>query len=144
MTGDDFSFGALLKTFRKRRFLTQQRLAETLKIHRSTLIRWEQGDYLPESKAMVLELARCLKLEAQETRQLLEASLSGLAPYWSVPLPRNPYFTGREEVLAALHTRLAVERTIALTLSSALHGLGGVGKTQIALDGVRLPARAGI
>ena len=83
---------------------------------------------------MVLELARLLKLGEPETRQLLEASLTARVPYWLVPLPRNPYFTGREETLQALHTQLGVDQAIALTQSSALHGLGGIGKTQIALE----------
>lgn len=128
------SFGVLLKTFRKRRHLTQQQLAEAIGVHRSTLIHWEQGDFLPKTKAMVLELARYLKLDDQETCRLLEASLTALAPYWSVPLPRNPYFTGREEILEALHTQLGVAQAVALTQPSALQGLGGVGKTQIALE----------
>jgi tetratricopeptide (TPR) repeat protein len=128
------SFGALLKTFRKRRRLTQQQLATGMGVHRSAIIRWEQGDFLPESRTLVLELARCLHLDGQEARQLLEASLTALAPYWSVPLPRNLFFTGREEILEALHTRLGGQHAVALTQSSALHGLGGVGKTQIALE----------
>src|SRR5215469_9954454 len=106
----DCSFGALLKTLRRRQRRTQQQLAAALGVHRSTLFRWERGDYLPESKAQVLELARYLTLDDQETRQLLEASLTALSPYWLVPFPRNPYFTGREEILAALHTRLGVEQ----------------------------------
>lgn len=134
MTDTDFSFGALLKTLRKRQHLTQQRLAETVGVHRSTLVRWEQGDFLPQSKAIVLELARHLYLDEQEVRQLLEASLTALAPHWSVPFPRNPYFTGREEILEALHTHLGGRQAIALTQSAALHGLGGVGKTHIALE----------
>jgi tetratricopeptide (TPR) repeat protein/transcriptional regulator with XRE-family HTH domain len=129
-----FSFGALLKAFRKRRHLTQQQLAETIGVHRNAVVRWEQGNTLPESKMMVLELTRCLHLNDQESRQLLEASLTALAPHWLVPLPRNPFFTGRTEVLEALHTQLGADQTIALTQSSALHGLGGVGKTQTALE----------
>jgi tetratricopeptide (TPR) repeat protein/transcriptional regulator with XRE-family HTH domain len=128
------SFGALLKVFRKRRRLTQQQLAEMVGVHRNALIRWEQGDCLPESKTMVLELARHLHLNDQESRQLLEASLTALVPHWLVPLPRNPFFTGREEVLEALHTQLGINQAIALTQSSAVHGLGGVGKTQVALE----------
>jgi DNA-binding XRE family transcriptional regulator len=131
---DVFSFGALLQTFRKRQRLTQQGLAEAIRVHRRTLVRWEQGDYLPESKALVLELARHLKLNDQETRRLLEASLTALSPYWFVPFSRNPYFTGREEILEALHTHLCTNQIAALTQSYALHGLGGVGKTQIALE----------
>ncbi len=82
----------------------------------------------------MLELARHLRLDEQETRHLLEASLTALAPHFLVPLPRNPFFTGREEILEALHTQLGVDQAVALTQSSALHGLGGVGKTQIALE----------
>src|SRR5581483_2527584 len=131
---DDFSFGALLRTFRKRRRLTQQQLAAAIGVHRNAIIRWEQGSHLPESKALVLELTRHLHLDDREARQLLEASLTTLSPYWLVPLPRNPFFTGREAILEALHTQLGVDQAVALTQSSALHGLGGVGKTQIALE----------
>ena len=134
MDSDPISFGAQLKAYRKRRRLTQQQLAEAIGVHRSAIIRWEQGDFLPASRALVLELARHLHLDEQETRQFLEASLTALAPYWLVPLPRNPYFTGREEILEALHRQLGSEQTVALTQSSALHGLGGVGKTQISLE----------
>ena len=129
-----FPFGALLKAFRRRKHLTQQQLASIIGVHRSAIIRWEQGDFLPESKTMVLELARHLNLNDQESRQLLEASLTALTPHWSVPFPRNPFFTGREEILEALQTHLSTNQVIALTQSYALHGLGGVGKTQIALE----------
>jgi tetratricopeptide (TPR) repeat protein len=128
------SFGELLKTYRKRQRLTQKHLAQHLDVHMNTISSWELGTYLPATRGLVLELARCLALSEPETRQLLEASLTALAPHWSVPLPRNPYFTGREEVLEALHAQLGIDQAVALTQSSALHGLGGVGKTQIALE----------
>src|SRR5579859_6526611 len=131
---DPDSFGRVLKGFRTRRGLTQRQLAEKLDVRRNTIGTWERGDFLPQSKGIVLELAKHLRLDDQETRHLLEASLTALSPHWSVPLPRNPYFTGREEVLETLHTQLGVEQAVALTQSSALHGLGGVGKTQIALE----------
>lgn len=131
---DTFSFGATLRDFRKRRHLTQKQLAEMIGIHRNTIIRWEQGDFLPESKALVLELARHLHLNDQESRHLLEASLTAPTPYWLVSLPRNPFFTGREEILETLHAQLGNHQVVALTQSYALHGLGGIGKTQIALE----------
>jgi tetratricopeptide (TPR) repeat protein len=133
--GNDLpSFGTLLKAFRKRRHLTQQQLADALGMHRHAVGRWEQGDFLPASKTVVLEIARQLHLNESETRALLEASLTALSPYWSIPLPRNPYFTGRNEVLEALHLQLRRTKAAALTQSSALSGLGGIGKTQIALE----------
>ena len=83
---------------------------------------------------MVLELAKHLSLEEPETRQLLEASLTGLSPAWNVPYARNPFFTGREDILETLHERLTGDRVVALTQSYALHGLGGIGKTQLAVE----------
>ena len=65
------SFGALLKAFRTRRRLTQRQLAEAIGVHRSAIVRWEQGDFLPQSKALVLELARRLSLDEQESRRRL-------------------------------------------------------------------------
>jgi tetratricopeptide (TPR) repeat protein len=128
------SFGELLKTYRKRTRLTQKQLAQQLGVHANTISSWELGTYLPDTRGLVLELARRLALDGQETRHLLEASLTALSPHWLVPLPRNPFFTGREEILEALHTQLHVEQVVALTQSYALRGLGGIGKTQIALE----------
>lgn len=128
------SFGEMLKTLRTRKHLTQQNLAALMGVHRNTISIWERGDYLPESKTLVLEVAHQLGLAEQETRHLLEASLTALPPYWHVPFPHNPFFTGREEILEALHTYLHADQMVALTQSYALHGLGGVGKTQIALE----------
>jgi tetratricopeptide (TPR) repeat protein len=47
-------------------------------------------------------------------------------PVWNVPIPRNPFFTGREGVLADVEKELHAGGLVALT------GMGGVGKTQIA------------
>ncbi|HEY5848296.1 MAG TPA: FxSxx-COOH system tetratricopeptide repeat protein [Microlunatus sp.] len=53
------------------------------------------------------------------------------ARVWSVPA-RNPHFTGRDDLLAELRRRLrAGEATLVV---QALYGLGGVGKTQLALE----------
>src|SRR5450759_3408266 len=128
------SFGELLKTCRKRKRLTQRQLAQRLDVHANTVSSWELGTYLPATRGLVLELARHLELDEPGTRQLLEASLTALPPYWHVPFLRNPFFTGSEKILEVLHTRLGSDQVGALTRSSALHGLGGVGKTQIALE----------
>jgi MinD-like ATPase involved in chromosome partitioning or flagellar assembly len=53
-------------------------------------------------------------------------------PIWQVPT-RNAVFTGRVEVLEQLHDRLA-GTSMAVVAPMALHGLGGVGKTQVALE----------
>jgi tetratricopeptide (TPR) repeat protein len=55
-----------------------------------------------------------------------------LPPVWNVPHHRNPNFTGREDLLAQLRTALTSGTPAALT--QAIHGLGGVGKTQLAVE----------
>jgi len=53
---------------------------------------------------------------------------------WTVPYQRNPFFTGREALLIQLHEHLTTNNTTALTQSQAIHGLGGIGKTQVAIE----------
>ena len=58
-----------------------------------------------------------------------------MMPAMSDAMPlRNPKFTGREKELAALQQRLQEGKQAALTQSQSLTGLGGVGKTQLALE----------
>ena len=128
------TFGELLTVLRKQHRISQNELADKLDVHRNTIGKWERGTCLPESKTIVLELAKQLRLNENETRQLLEASLTVVSSYWNVPYQRNPFFTGREEILQYLHTLLCSEKTAAITQSHALSGLGGIGKTQTALE----------
>jgi serine/threonine protein kinase len=58
-------------------------------------------------------------------------SSSKLSSKWLVPLLRNHNFTGRSETLERIRDSLATSRLLAVV---ALHGLGGVGKTQLALE----------
>ena len=127
-------FGELLQKLRTQKKIRQQPLADKLGLHRNTIGAWERGDRLPDTRGIVLELAKHLGLDDNETRLLLEASLTGLSPYWHVPYPRNPFFTGRVAFLEALHKQLSVQQSIALSQSYALSGLGGIGKTQLALE----------
>jgi len=47
---------------------------------------------------------------------------------------RNLHFTGRSELLQALRIHLAERATGAVVQAGAVHGLGGVGKTQLAIE----------
>jgi hypothetical protein len=47
---------------------------------------------------------------------------------------RNRNFAGRSELLEQLHASLQVESAAAVVPTGAVHGLGGVGKTQLALE----------
>jgi transposase-like protein/tetratricopeptide (TPR) repeat protein len=128
------TFGEVLHTYRKQKRISQDRLALQIAVHRNTISAWERGEYLPKTKGMVLEIANQLGLDQQATLQLLEASLTTVSPFWYVPYQRNPFFTGREAILCHLHEALGPESLVHTNHSYALTGLGGVGKTQTALE----------
>jgi tetratricopeptide (TPR) repeat protein len=55
-------------------------------------------------------------------------------PLWNLLFRRNPFFTGREELLTRLHDQLNQSKTAALTQAQAISGMGGIGKTQTAVE----------
>ena len=58
----------------------------------------------------------------------------GKAPEISNLPARNRNFSGRAELLEQLHTSLEAGSAAAVVPTGALHGLGGVGKTELALE----------
>ena len=56
-----------------------------------------------------------------------------IAPF-NVPHPRNPVFSGREELLEDLRKALTQGNQAALSQPQAMSGLGGIGKTQAAVE----------
>ncbi len=132
---DILTFGEALAGFRTRARLSQQHLAEQLGKNRRSVAAWEAGDYLPKTRGDVLELARILKLNDEETTILLKAA--GIDPslaIWNIPFPRNPFFTGRDQELALLHAQLQQGTTAVVGQAQSISGLGGIGKTQLAIE----------
>jgi tetratricopeptide (TPR) repeat protein len=75
-----------------------------------------------------------LKQMKADHEKWVQESLGGTTTIWNVPHPRNLLFTGREKLLEQLHDRLTTARTVALTQPQAITGLGGIGKTQVAVE----------
>src|SRR5947199_141348 len=73
---------------------------------------------------------------ALEDLSLLTASAprAALPAIWNIPYPRNPFFLGRESALEQLRHHLYAGQTTALSQPQAISGLGGIGKTQLALE----------
>lgn len=145
---------------RKQRFLHNWRLqdlADKLGTTVTTVQRWERGRQQPGAYYRA-RLGEIFGLSPQELgfEEEIPPPISGnteeaaasesIAPeevaLWTVPYIRNPYFTGRSDLLAQLEQQLAPPDTsqtgnlrhLALTQPQAVTGLGGIGKTQIAVE----------
>ena len=55
----------------------------------------------------------------------------------NLPFASNPFFTGRDKMLDDLRVALCKKTAAAITQPQAVHGLGGVGKTQLAIEYAR-------
>lgn len=71
-----------------------------------------------------------------EDMSLLAASAprAALPMIWNIPYPRNPFFLGRDAELAQMRSYLQDGQATALSQPQAISGLGGIGKTQLALE----------
>jgi tetratricopeptide (TPR) repeat protein/transcriptional regulator with XRE-family HTH domain len=126
------SFGERLRQERLRRQLTQEALAGFLNISPRTINRWEQNLAVPRFHARQ-QLSRFFGVKPNVFFQDLESRLSP-PPLLTVPFSRNPCFTGRETLLRTLHIQLAARQLAGFMPSVALSGLGGIGKTQVAIE----------
>jgi tetratricopeptide (TPR) repeat protein len=66
------------------------------------------------------------------TALVLATPMPVCRPRWTVPYPRNEFFQGREAIIAGLQKHLTQRRKAAL--AQAISGLGGIGKTQTAVE----------
>ncbi|QBD78941.1 hypothetical protein EPA93_24340 [Ktedonosporobacter rubrisoli] len=62
------------------------------------------------------------------------ADMQHSAPLWNVPYRRTPFFTGREDLLAQLEEEIATWNSVALKQPYTCASLGGIGKTQLAVE----------
>ncbi len=78
------------------------------------------------------EQEKCLLLVAEAIEDAVlepsELSKTSQGKAWNVPLPPNRFFTGRTALFTDLEAVLSKEKIVALT------GLGGIGKTQMAVE----------
>ena len=69
-----------------------------------------------------------------QTTVLPAPPVAGTVNPFGVPYQRNRYFSGRETVLSQLHEQLMRTGAAAMTQVQAISGLGGIGKTQTAVE----------
>ncbi len=141
-----------LRQERELRGWTQSEVAERIGSTRVTVGRWEKGEIVPSPYyrqklaelfgKSIAELGFIPEYSNEHKREegnavsnaISHISSPTVQSIWSVPYRPNPFFTGREDILTHLYTVLRSSRTAALTQAQAISGLGGIGKTQIALE----------
>lgn len=69
----NFLFAETLKKLREERGLSQKQLGQQMFVNHSTIARWENASRLPDA-AMILRLAKCLGVDANELLQLAAQS----------------------------------------------------------------------
>ena len=125
------SFGVLLQRYRRAAGLSQEQLADQAGISRRGISDLERGFRRARYPATVHRLAGALGLQAAEHAMLLRA-LDGNVPspaHSSAPMPFGlAGFVGRERQLAEVRLLVRTERLVTLT------GVGGIGKTRLALE----------
>ncbi len=132
----DKSLAEAIRSARDQKRMTQAELAERVDVYLTTVRRWESGTSIPERKHQrklieILGLDPSLFEEAEKAAE--KKSEQPPDHLWHVP-HRNPFFTGRDDILSLLHAALTSGTTAALTQAQAMCGLGGIGKTQAALE----------
>lgn len=80
------------------------------------------------------EITALMRAASQEHPTPSSLSVAPLMEHWGVPFQRNPFFTGRGEVLQQLHAMLHSPSTGASSQSATIAGLAGMGKTQTAIE----------
>jgi transcriptional regulator with XRE-family HTH domain len=120
------SLGRRLQRERESRHWTQEQLAEKIGGSVPSINRWEHDRATPRQDMfnILIEVFGRTPERWGTGRQIL----------WNIPFLRNPYFTGRDQTLLHLHRTLAADNTVVLSQTRAISGLGGMGKTQTALE----------
>jgi tetratricopeptide (TPR) repeat protein/transcriptional regulator with XRE-family HTH domain len=133
---------------------TQQEVANRLGTIRMNVSRWEQGVTTPGPYfrarlcALYGKSAQELDLLREQVPEQAQHALAHVSSpsvqeqqvsLWTVLHPRNPHFTGRADLLEQLEQHFSMQepgatRRAALTQTQAIKGLGGIGKTQIAVE----------
>ncbi len=112
---------------------TQTQVAEKLEVSRATYNYWENGVRLP-SDYHFEKIVELLKPSQEDVEELYRLKARVPPVLHTLPFLRNRFFTGRETKLEQLGHLLQEHGSVAINQPVSISGLGGIGKTQLALE----------
>ncbi|HEY0753513.1 MAG TPA: helix-turn-helix domain-containing protein [Ktedonobacteraceae bacterium] len=143
---------------RRRNQMSQRTLADYIGTTQNNVSRWERGVTTPNpyfrgklcdtfgksARELDLLIQPGENASMHAKQQVLATKLATSAvqivcekqqfPLWNIPHPSNPFFTGRRDLLHHIHEKICYDSTSLFSRSQALSGLGGIGKTQTAIE----------
>jgi tetratricopeptide (TPR) repeat protein len=120
---DELSIPLELRRFNRYRVDTED--------HYQNLLRWLHG----APRIVAPTIGQKPDLPVEQASELFPGSISkDKKPIHNLLFPPNPTFTGRDAELKNLSEQLQKGGAVAITQTIAVHGLGGVGKTQLAVE----------
>lgn len=118
---------------RKGKVWTQVKTAYELGVSVRTYKGWENGERVPDHRDLK-NIAALFSLDTEAEAELYRAASQAPPKIHNLPFPQNPFFTGREAQLVRLNQLLRDNGSVAISQSVSISGLGGIGKTQLALE----------
>lgn len=130
------SLGQRLVRERLRLHYSQEEVACVLGTTARSINRWERDKAVPHPhyRQQLCSLFQVSSETLFGPFPSTENAPSAPSSLWNLPYRRNPFFTGREDILVKLHTILRSDKTATLTQVQAISGLGGIGKTQTVIE----------
>lgn len=147
------AFAKQLRHERELHSWSQEHVAEMLGTTAPNVSRWERGITLPNlyfrqklceffgktaEELGLFEGANDSTVQASaqvgEEQPVTSSPPAASSLFCNLPHQRNPLFTGREEALSQLHHTLNWDKAGPLTQVQAISGLGGIGKTTLAME----------
>ena len=120
----------LLQYERERRGWSRKYVAEQIGAIEDRMVgRWEREGVMPSSR-----YRQALSTLFGKSPRELGFVKKGEVPYWNAPFRRNPFFTGREDMLEDLHESFRTPKTAGWPKIYSINGLAGIGKTQVAIE----------
>jgi len=140
---EKFTFGHLNNLFNQTQFFEKYAKALQTKTEVVELINLQK--FVTLRNKLTHQHAQLSKIDAKFLIQCLELFVDTFiceetvtkSSIFYVPRAKNEYFTGREEILKQLYVKLQQNQVVALNQKAptiAVHGLGGIGKTQTLIE----------